>query len=335
MVTLKEISSDCDVSVTQVSRALNGYADVSEETRAKVLKSAQKLGYVKNIMASSLVKQTSNMIALVIEGSEVDQNLEIFGSPKIYHIELGVSKASFELGLEPFIYLKHRQRQMDYVAFCKQRYISGIILFGCHYNDPDRIALEKSGFPCVFIDIAAENESCGCVVVNNSFYSKTAVDYMLEHGCQKIAVIAGSAKAYVTHERLSGYQTALNIQNIPYHPELIYYADFNVDTARKATRSLLERNPDIDGFFCMSDEMALACLKEVTALGKKVPDDIRVFGFDGNQYMQFARPRLTTIQQNFTQKGIMSVQLLDDIIKKRPVSHTICVPCKMLPGETV
>lgn len=335
MVTLKEISADCGISVTQVSRALNGYSDVSEETRTKVLESADKLGYVKNIMASSLVKQNSNMIALVIEGSEVDQNADNVGSPNIYHIELGVSKSSMELGLEPFIYLKHRKQRMDYVAFCKQRYISGIILFGSNYDDPDRIALENSGFPCVFIDITTENEGCGCVVTNNSYYSKIAVDHMLAHGCQKIAVIAGSPQAYVTHERLSGYQTALSIRNFPYLPELIYYANFNTHAARKATRSLLEKNPDIDGFFCMSDEMALACMEEVTMLGKKIPDDIRIFGFDGNQYMQFVRPRLTTMQQDFTQKGIASVHLLNDIIQKRPCSHTLYVPCKMLPGETV
>lgn len=335
MVTLKEISANCGISVTQVSRALNGYSDVSEETRVRVLESAKKLGYVKNIMASSLVKQNSNMIALVIEGSEVDQNADTVGSPNIYHIELGVSKASLELGLEPLIYLKHRQHRMDYVAFCKQRYISGIILFGSNYDDPDRIALEKSGFPCVFIDITTENESCGCVVTNNSYYSKMAVDHMLEHGCQKIAVIAGTAHAYVTHERLSGYQTALSIRNLPYLPELIYYANFNMDIARKATHLLLEKNPDIDGFFCMSDEMALACLEEITALGKKVPEDVRVFGFDGNQYIQLVHPRLATVQQDFTQKGFLSVQLLDDIIQKRPDSHTRYVPCRLLPGETV
>lgn len=335
MVTLKEISSDCGISVTQVSRALNGYSDVSEETRTRVLESAQKLGYVKNIMASSLVKQNSNMIALIIEGAEVDQITDTFVSPNIYHIELGVSEASLELGLEPLIYLKHRKQRMDYVAFCKQRYISGIILFGSDYDDPDRIALEQSGFPCVFIDIVTENDHCGCVVTNNSFYSKAAVDHMLERGCKKIAVIAGSPHAYVTHERLSGYQTALSIRNIPYHPDLICYADFNMDAARKATHSLLEQNPDIDGFFCMSDEMALACLEEVLALGKRVPEDIRIFGFDGNQYMQFVRPRLATIQQNFVQKGVLSIQLLHDIIQKHPGSHTLYVPCKLIPGETV
>lgn len=335
MVTLKEISSDCGISVTQVSRALNGHSDVSEETRARVMASAQKLGYVKNIMASSLVKQQSNMIALVIEGSEVDQASDVFVSPNIYHLELGVSEASQECGLEPLIYLKPRKQRMDYVAFCKQRYISGIILFGSDYDDPDRLALERSGFPCVFIDIAVENESSGCVVTNNSFYSKMAVDHMFERGCKKIAVIAGSSHSYVTHERLSGYQTSLSIRAVPYRPELICYADFNMDMARKAARSLLEKDADIDGFFCMSDEMALACLEEVTSLGKRIPEDIRIFGFDGNIYLRFVHPRLATIRQDFQQKGNLAIQLLENIIHKRPASHTLYVPCQMIVGETV
>lgn len=334
MVTLKEISADCGISITQVSRALNGYSDVSEETRARVMASAQKLGYVKNIMASSLVKQNSNMVALIIEGSEVDQATDAFVSPNIYHLELGVSEASQECGLEPLIYLKARKQRMDYVAFCRQRYISGLILFGSNYDDADRLALEKAGFPCVFIDIATENESCGCVVTNNSFYAKMAVDHMLDRGCQKVAVIAGSSHSYVTHERLSGYQTALSVRGIPYHPELICYADFNMDMARRATLSLLEKNADIDGFFCMSDEMALACLEELTSLGKRVPEDIRIFGFDGNIFLHFIRPRLTTIGQDFRQKGILAIQLLDSIIQKRPTGHTLYVPCRMIAGET-
>jgi len=332
MVTLKQIAEACGMSITQVSRALNDHLDVSEKSKKRILRVANEMGYVKNLFASSLVNRTSNMIAVIIEGAEAD-NVDPL-SLNIYQLQLGISEAASTANLEPFIYLKKRSTKLDYVNFCKQRYASGLIIFGSYYDSSEYIALQNSDFPSVSIDMMSEGPFSGSVVINNVFYSKTAVSQLIDNGCKKIAIICGSKSSYVTHERLSGYQIALSMNNIPYNEDLVYYADYNSALASVATKELLKNHPDTDGIFCMSDQMAISCIETLKALNKDVPKDIKVFGFDGMYLGNIISPSLSTIEQDFKLKGIAAVRLLSNIIRGEQIEKTIIIPCHAIFRES-
>lgn len=332
MVTIKQISDYCGVSVTQVSRALNGYSDVKESTKKIVLAAAEKLGYIKNIYATRLANQTSNQIAVLIEGLESGVTDE--SSSNIFRLLQGINNASAKYDFEPLIYLKNASKPVDYVNFCTQRYISGVIVFGSNYNDPQFLALQNSSIPCVTIDIAVEGKNNGCVIVNDTYYANMAVSYLIRQGCKKIAVLCGFINSFVTMERLSGYRIALNSNNVAFDDNLVRYCDFDTKIAKDETASLLARYPDIDGFFCMSDQLAFGCMETVKNAGYGIPADIKVFGFDGLYISKLYHPPLSTIAQDFYIKGEEAVKLLYSISHNQDIKRTVVVPCEMIIRES-
>jgi Transcriptional regulators len=332
VVTLKQIAEACGMSVTQVSRALNGHSDVSERTRKRVNAAADALGYVKNIYAANLVSQTSNQIMVIIEGMEKDTNEAVSGN--IFKLLQGISSAASKLGFEPINYLKNRHNAIDYVEFCRSRYASGVIVYGFNFDDKQFLALKDSSFPCVAVDILSEGKNNGCVVVNNVYYSQAAVSQMLDSGCRCVACIAGFEHAYVTVERMSGYAIALQAHGMKPNPELIRYADFDAEKAKKELSELLDTKPEIDGVFCMSDQMALGCLELLNERGLRVPQDVCLFGFDGMYLARFVTPPLSTVEQDFYEKGASAIRLLADIIQQKGKERTVVVPCKLCIRES-
>ncbi len=332
MATLKQIAEACGMSVTQVSRALNGHSDVSESTKQRVQDAAEALGYVKNIYAANLVSQTSNQIMVIIEGMEKDTNEAV--SSNIFKLLQGISSAAGKLGFELVIHLKNRHNAIDYVDFCRSRYASGVIVYGFNFGDKQFLALQDSSFPCVAVDILSEGKTNGCVVVNNVYYSQAAVSQLLDVGCKCVACIAGFEHAYVTVERLSGYAIALQSHGVEVEHGLIRYADFDAEKAKGTLAELLEAHPKIDGVFCMSDQMALGCMELLHEVGLRVPQDVRVFGFDGMYLGRFVSPTLSTVEQDFYEKGTAAVRLLADIIHQKRKERTVVVPCKLCVRES-
>ncbi len=325
MVTIKEIAKVCGLSVTQVSRALNDHSDVSEKTKQIVREAAQKLGYVKNVYAANLVRQEFKQFMVIIEGLEGDLNEAV--SSNIIRLLQGISTSASELGYEPLIYLKTRSNAVDFVDLCKSRCVSGAVVFGFNYDDSQYLALRNSAFPCVSVDIISESDSNGCVVVNNSFYAEQAVLQMLAEGSRRVACIAGFERSYVTLERLNGYNIALQTYGIQMDTDLVAYANFDERLAKNAMAGLLDRHPDIDAVFCMSDQMALGCIELLKERKIRIPKDVRVFGFDGMYLGNYTSPTLSTIEQDFFKKGHAAVRLLIDIIQQKGGERTIVIPC--------
>jgi LacI family transcriptional regulator len=328
MVTIKQISDYCGISVTQVSRALNGHSDVKESTRQIVLVAAEKLGYVKNIYATRLANQTSNQIAVIIEGVESGVTDESSGN--LFKLLQGINNASAKLDFEPLIYLKNTSKPVDYVTFCTQRYISGVIVFGSDYNNPQLTALHNSSIPCVTIDISVEGKNNGCVIVNDTYYSNLAVSHLIEKGCKKIAVLCGFKDSFVTMQRLSGYTVALNTNKLSFDEKLVRYCNFDTETAKEETMSLLTQYMDIDGFFCMSDQLAFGCIETIKNMGLSIPENIKVFGFDGLYISTLFQPPLSTIAQDFYNKGEEAAKLLHSIINNSDIKRTVVIPCEMI-----
>lgn len=331
MVKLKDIAKECGISMTQVSRALNDRDDVSEETKILVRQTADRLGYVKNINAQILATKESNQIALMIYGVDRDKNSE---PSIIYNIIKGVNRFAKENGLEAVVYLNENP-EISYRTFCRQRGITGIILFGVNYEDQSYKEIIESDFPCVVIDIPAEGKNKGSVVVNNIYHSMEATNQIIKKGRKKIAMMCGHGHSMVDVERKAGYRMALENHNIPVVSDLIVYGDFDSDKAYEKTKELFTKYPDIDGIYCASDFMALGTIRALKDMGKKLPQDVSVFGFDGIMLGEFIKPALSTIKQNNLQKGYLAAKLLRDILNKEVESNTIVVPCDLVLRESV
>lgn len=331
MVGLKDIAKACGLSITQVSRALNDHKDVSEKTKIRVREISNQLGYVKNINAQILATKDSKQIAIMIFGIDKDKNNE---PSIIFNIIKGVNRFAKEKGYEAVVYL-NEDPELSYLSFCKQRGLAGIILFGINYEDANFKEIVSSSYPGVAIDIPVEGVNKGSIVVNNIYYSMQAVNALVERGRRKIAMVCGHGHSMVDVERRSGYEMTLGNHNIPVDSDLIVYADFDTKKAYEVTLDLFKKHPDIDGVFCASDFMAIGTMDALKYLGKRVPEDVSVFGFDGIVIGEYYTPKLSTIKQDNVQKGYLAAKLLIDILNHEVDSQTIVVPCEILDRGSI
>ncbi|ONI45591.1 hypothetical protein AN641_03710 [Candidatus Epulonipiscioides gigas] len=326
MITLKDIAKEADLSVTQVSRALNGHEDVSEETRKRVQTLANTMGYVKNLAAHRLVTGTSNQIAFVVQGFKNKNNESEYN--EFYDILNGIHQFSSEKQYETVLYII-QSIQHSYIQFFKEKGIQNAILYGFDYDDPKLIELLNTNYNIVCIDIPVEGINKGCVVINNTYYSTLAVEALLNSGKQNIAIITGSHHASVSLEREAGYRIALQKKRIPIIEEYIVDANFNQQIAYQKTLKLLEQYPQIDGFFCISDYMALGCMEAIKNIGKIIPKDIAIIGFDDIPITRYVAPKLSTISQNSYSKGFEAAKLIDAIKQSLSIDTTVILNCEL------
>ncbi|MCK5130451.1 MAG: LacI family DNA-binding transcriptional regulator [Clostridiales bacterium] len=333
MITIKDISNHVGVSVTQVSRALNGHDDVSESTREQVLKAAKDLGYVKNIAAHRLVTKTSNQIAFIVVGKENDSDAHYNSS--MYTMMKGVNDYSLKNNLETIIYMLLKKR--SYIDFIRERGLDGAIIAGLDYDDPSLEEILSSDLACVLIDIPVTGERNGSVQIDNSYFTAQAVQALINSGKKNIAMINGAAHSMVSIERECGYKIAHASNQIKYNPKYIINADWQYEKAYEVTKRLLTENKDIDGFFCSSDTMAFGCLNSVKDMGYKVPEDIGIVGFDGILETNYTQPPLATVVQDYYQKGYRAADLYCQIVSGKILkSKAYLVDCNLiLKGSVV
>ena len=324
MVKLKDVAKAAGMSVTQVSRALNDYDDVNEETKLRIKAVAKELGYVKNTTAQKLATGTSNQVALVIKGLDNESNFVEYNS--IYPILCGINAYISTLPYEIVIYIL-QEKIHSYLDYFNDKGIKNAILFGFNYDDEGFEELINSSLCCVCIDIPIEGDNKGCVITNNTFYSTQIVDHMFKSGKEHIAMINGTPHAIVSMEREAGYRVALQKNKKVVDDTLILNGEFQESIAHDLTLELIEKHPEVDAIFCASDYMAVGCMTAIKSLGKRIPEDIAVAGFDDVPLARYVAPALSTVSQDDYKKGYTSAELIISLMKNEAATKTILMNC--------
>lgn len=322
MVTIKDIAKAAGVSVTTVSRALNGYDDVSEKTRAKIKKLADEMMYRPNAVARSLVSKRTRTIGVIM--SEMNRT----GSKDAFAFELlcGINDRASELDYEILLFstTPNKQRRKSYSDLCQERNVDGAILQGLRVTDPYlEEVLNQSRFPCVLIDIPLAGEWVGHVTSDNIDGAKQAVRHLAELGHRRIAMINGHQEAAVSKERFSGYVLALQEMNIPFDPALVYDGKFTEAGGAEAMERILDEHPDVTAVFSASDLMVLGAMQTLEKRGIALPGDISIVGYDDIEIASYCTPKLTTIRQEKYDLGYQAAQLVIDMLEGRKVAHKI------------
>lgn len=330
MVGLKEVALACGLSVTQVSRALNGRSDVSSATKARVEKVAAEIGYVKNLTAQSLSSKQSNQLAVIIRGLDGKRESTSFVIDAIRGVNAFARQNHYETVVH-FI----EEIPDSYESYCRQRGVGGMLLFNVNFNDAAFIALQQSDFPCVGIDMPMQGENKGCVIVNNAYYAALGVQQLVKRGRKRIALLCGDCNAFVAIERRAGYETAILQAGLELDPSLYGYGEFTLEDARSETLRLMEEHPDIDGFFCMSDLMAIGTIDALKSLHYSLPEQISIFGFDGLDLTDYIQPVLSTVKQDHIKKGYQAARLLTQIMRGEQEERTVTLPCELWLRDSV
>ncbi len=328
MATIKDIAKAAGVSVTTVSRALNGYSDVNEKTRKKIKDIAEQLDYSPNTLARSLVMQKTKTIGLLVSEMKKSGIKDNF----TYEVLCGINEASAMVDYDLILFStsSSKQKEKSYTQLCRERKVDGVIIQGIKTDDPYLQEVIDSDIPCVLIDIPIEGPSVGYVTTDNVLGGKKAVEHLIKLGHKHIGMVNGHNRAFVSQQRLEGYRQGLMEAGIPFNWGYILTGGFDEDQAQQAALSLLQKNPEITAIFCASDLMALGVLKAANQLGLKVPDQLSIVGYDDIVLAEYAVPALTTVAQDKFLMGSEAAKLLVKMLDNDDGERKVYIETKLV-----
>jgi LacI family transcriptional regulator len=333
MTTIKDIAKAANVSVTTVSRALNDYFDVNEETKKKIKQIAHNLGYSPNIAARSLVVKKTHTIGLLLSSVTRNSSKDNIA----FEILCGMNDRAGELNYDLVLFSTNSQKQMvkSYKALCQERGVDGVIIMGIRLDDAYIQEIVSSSITSVIIDISIKGKNVGLITSDNINGAKEAVNHLISKGHRRIAMINGHSKAEVSIKRLEGYKLALQDSGILYDETIVGDGQFSELGGLEAAIRLLTMAPDITAIFCASDLMGLGAMQGIRILGKNVPEHVSVVGFDNISLSGYATPPMTTINQNKYEIGYQATQMLVDMLEGRNVSPQKVLTTELVSRESV
>lgn len=302
LATIRDVARLAGVSVATVSRVINQKDTVNQETAGLVLKAIEQLQYEPNAVAQGLAGKKMGIIALILPDilnpffPAMARGVEDVAHKKGLTVILGNSD---DLGL----------KESSYIKVLKKKYVDGFIFASNTIREEDVESLRNDGIPIVLLDRGLNTASCPVIRSNNREGAKIAVQHLIEQGCQRIAHIYGPQEFITARERLLGYEE-VSRRLSGYSPSLMVSGNFDIESGRKAVALLLARHPDIDGIFAGNDLMAIGALKALRERGIRVPEQVKVCGFDGIALTEITEPELTTVAQPIYEMGRLAAQML-------------------------
>lgn len=298
MVSMKDIAKQCNVSVASVSKALNGYSDISEETRQLILKTASEMGYLPNSSARALKTRRSYNLGVLF----VDEAMSGLTHDYFNHVLESFKRTAESRGYDiTFTSGNLSGQHLSYYEHCRYRGVDGVVIACINFFTEEVQRLVQSEIPVVTIDHVFDGRIA--VVSNNIQGMEELVSYILERGHRKIAYIHGEDSS-VTRNRLGSFYRTLQKKRIDIPDEympVIPYRD--AEAAAIATSELLDLKDPPTCILYPDDFSALGGINEIHERGLRIPDDISIAGYEevADQY-QYTKDVMTDSDGNL--KGL-------------------------------
>jgi LacI family transcriptional regulator len=304
--TLKQIAETLGISITTVSKALKNYPDVSEKTKQSVLDLANNLQYTPNSFAVNLRMKESKTIGLIIPEvvhhffSSVVNGIIAEAEKNGYLVIILQSNESIDL----------EKKQVELLI---NKRVDGIILSLSNESNDDLHLKEiiRREIPLVQFDKIAKLIPSSKVIINDQKAAFEATEHLINKGCKKIAHIRGPVNPQNAIDRFLGYKKALEKNNIPFDPKLVYTCNnVTFDEGKEFAEQIIKEHPDVDGIFVITDLVAVGVLAHLNEINIKVPEKIKIIGFSNWFMSQVITPKLSTVDQPSFEMGVQSFKLL-------------------------
>ncbi|MDO4283919.1 MAG: LacI family DNA-binding transcriptional regulator [Eubacteriales bacterium] len=333
MVSLKDISAVCGVSVATVSKALNNHNDIGQETKENIKRVAAELGYFPNSAAKALKTNRSyNLGVLFVDDAQSGLTHDFFS-----YILDSFKRTAEAKGYDiTFINsCKTRHNRMSYLAHARYRGFDGVCIACVDFYDPEVVELVRSTLPIVTIDHMFNNVTA--VLSDNVGGMRDLLTYIYEKGHRKIAFIHGADSA-VTHSRVSSfYRTAAEL-GVEIPEEYVLEAPYrNTKATYEKTMQLLDLPNPPTCILYPDDFSAFGGVNAIAERGLSIPGDISIAGYDGIRVARHIEPQLTTIRQDTGRIGrIAAERLIDQIERPRTtLVEQIVVKGSVYEGKSV
>ena len=332
-ITMKGLAKILGVSTSTVSRALKDHHSIGEETREKIKKTALKLGYIPNSVASNLRRRKTNHIGVIVP--RIDR---YFHSSSISGIEEVANEAGYYVSI--FQTKDSYIKEVESVEILMSNKADGIIAcLALETSDIDHYKqLANTKIPLVLFDRVCNDLESNKVLINDYDAAFKACDHLAKIGCKKIAHIAGNLNSSIFKARLEGYKAALIANNLTINEGFIFYGNIlSEEEGRHFANELFDMNTKPDGIFCANDITAVSVIQTARERKFSVPQDIAVVGFSNTPISKIIQPSLTTIEDHAFEMGQASARLLIKQIEDNDqniVSETLIIRNELIIRES-
>jgi LacI family transcriptional regulator len=334
MANIKDIAAKCGLSVSTISKALNGYTDISRETKQKVIKAAEECGYLPNSMARALkTNRTHNIGVLFADDAHSGLRQEYFAAV-LDAFKVEAEKSSYDI-----TFISHNvdmnTRPITYLEHCKYRNFDGVCIACVNFLKPEVLELINSSIPVVTIDHVFN----GHTSINSANVAGMSelVRYIYSMGHRRIAYVHGK-KSTVTEQRLTSFCHTMKELGCSLPPEYLVLSAYHDISSTKAAVNRLLDLPERPTCIIMPDDYsALGGIEAIESAGLRIPEDISIAGYDGIPLSQMLRPKLTTIQQDTERMGTEAARRLIEQIENplTTITEAVTIEGHLLEGQSV
>ncbi|GLX06245.1 LacI family DNA-binding transcriptional regulator [Microbispora sp. NBRC 16548] len=327
MVTLTDVAARAGVSVATASKALNNRAEVAEETRARVRRAAAELSFRPNALAQGLISGRTRTIGLL-----TDELGGRFSMPVL----LGVENA---LGNEEMsVVLCDARgdviRRQHYIRTLLARQVDGFVILG-ESNDVRPSLTRDIPVPVVYVYGESSDSADLSILADDRGGARLAAAHLIALRRRRIAHITGPESYRAARDRAGALQTVLDEAGLGLAGGEPFFGEWSRRWGRHATRMLITAAPEVDAIFCGNDQIADGACEALAALGRRIPDDVAVVGYDNWEALAAdCRPPLTTIDLNLEQLGAAAVEHLSAALDGHRTAGVVRQPGRLVVRES-
>ena len=301
--TIRDVARRAQLSVATVSRALNGFENVSEQARERIAAAVEELGYVPHARARSLSLARNNAIGVVLP----DLHGEFFSE-----IVRGMDREASRRGYLLLLSNLHAGGAQAAQALRAMRgRVDGLVVMAPHLPAHELGTALPKGLPSILINTREDSGQHPSIHLDNAGGVRAVVDHLASLGRKRLVHIAGPATNIDAQERESAFRAAVSDHGLS---GVVVVGDFEMESGEAAIRELLKQGTEFDAIFAANDNMAIGALEALRSAGKTVPADVAVVGFDD---IPLARHLgITTVRVRIAELGERAIQrLVDGFVK--------------------
>lgn len=337
-ITITEIAKESGVSISTVSRVLNGNVPVSPDKRERIEATIRKYNYSPNALARSLVSRQSMTIGIILP----DISNPYFSS-MFCEIEKAAHDAGYSILLCNTLYHSGNSSHVeeDYIQMMLDKHVDGLIIAG---GQQDLIQVGKSYLtalkraaavlPLVIIGEKISDIPCLFLDREKTNGITDAIRYLAYLGHKRIAFLGGEDKVKITMKRIASYQEALSALSLPVEEDLIVLTDYYMMDGYRAANHLLEREIPFTAALTINDNVALGAIRAFNDKGLCIPEDISLISCERFNASEFFTPRVTVIDRHNHHFGRLVIRKLLNIIKGQEETETIDILPELVIRES-
>lgn len=311
MTSINDIAREAGVSNATVSRVLADKPHVTPEVRQRVLQVARDMGYHPDTTARRLRQHSqSRVLGLVVSSVQ---------NPHWGAVASGIDKVAYEHGMNVILCNKEHEseRELFYINLMHSERAAGLIINPTQPETGNRLeTLRAAGTAIVLLGGKLENYTFDSVAVDNWHGAYAATQHLIRRGFRRIGIVAGDLLVNTARDRLRGYRDAMTEAGFAVTDDLIARGEYNEELAHQGALRLLQLDPPVQAIFSCNNVMTFGVLQAARDLGRCIPDDVALVGFDDPAWAQFVDPPLTSVAQPSYQIGLEAARVLLERIQR-------------------